>query len=278
MRESNNQERYAQKLLEFVRSIIPHDDYKEFQQTACKIDEAAQKEEFGKIHSQYPFLTDMFFHVIIAGLKSQELWLDWLWDHEISEMSADDQIKIRQLIQENNLQYNSLPQIASLLIQENFSGGTTNLADQIPEEFQNTLNDLKKLTAGNITPDALQELIISVKFQLKYIEQSKRKESLQYCINALRDIENAPELQANKKSSNLLRFFIEKFENIPINFCNDEEYKTWGVLCEPEKQPDNKYFEKLQRSINEAHQEHTGQARKFQEVLARLENSDSSGG
>ena len=270
MDNKENFEIYAQELLELVAGIAQHEDYKNFRHTSSKIKDAIQNGNARTIHSQYPFLTDMFFHVIIAELRSQSDWLDWLWKNDIRQMANEK--KFPGGDEQWSFNYSSLPEMISSYIQANSKQYLTedSIISKIEEDFKKNLDDMSSyLKDGSVDFDNVKEHIILAKLQLKFIVYDKRIDYLALYIAVLKEL---CELQSVRESNKLLRiivFFIEKYENIPMNFCNDDVFGMLGTFA-GNAVFDKDFFNKLLIDLDKIHKKHNEQTVEIDKALSNL--------
>ena len=211
MNKNETLEGYAQELLGLVSSITMHDDYRDFQHVSEKIKDAVENGNALTIHSQYPFLTDMFFHVIIAELKSQSDWLDWLWENDAKQMIGADK---------KSFEYVSLLKMISSYAHTNSENQSAfySVSSKIEEDFKRNLDDMEKYLNGTISSDEVKNHIVLAKFQLKFIRADKRKEYLAQYISILKKLR---ETQSVCDANKLAR----------IIFFNKEIYDSGEFVC-----------------------------------------------
>ena len=269
-------EYYADKLLEMIKVLTTHDDYKDFQNISEKINEAVKSGSKFDIHARFPFLTDMFFHVIAAGIKIQMLWLDWLWKNKFAQMTAENRKALQTLGAQNNCTYHSLEQMISVCHSQDSSENTADrsFAAQIEEDFKKNLDDMKKSVNGCCNPEEIKQHIISAKFQLKFIPLPKRREYIRQYIDVLHELSEIQIVKESAKLSNIIRFFTGKYENIPLNFCNDDEYEQLADIYNGNIGLDEELFKKITARQKDVYQAHSQQSQDLKSVLSGLKHRE----
>ena len=275
MKDNKNFETYTQELLDLVSCLTRHTAYKDFQHVSDKIKDAIQNGNTLTIHSQYPFLTDMFFHIIIAELKSQSEWLDWLWENDIKPILGKEKF----LAERDNwtFDYSSLLEMIDSYAQaNNGQNHSTPIASKIEEYFNRNLDDMKKyLESASADFDNVKEHIILAKFQLKFIACDKRKKCLMQYIAILKGLRELQSVQVSDKLVRIIDFFIEKYENIPMNFCNDDEFGVLGSFC-GDALSDKVFFNKLLSGLEEIHKKHNEQTNELDKKFSELDRCDNA--
>lgn len=278
MEQQYRLEYYANELLKSIKNINNYDDYKNYQNITAEIEKAVQTEDKSKIHTQYPFLTDAFFHVVVAGIKAQAVWLDWLWMNEQKHMSPDDKKIIQKHLAAHCLEYKSMHEIImSLMPTENSENMSPDpISANVEEIFQNNINDMKSYLNSEPDLDDVRQHIISAKLQLKFIDSGKRRGYINQYIALLKELNEKECIKQSSDLQEIIRFFVGKYEYIPINFCNDDECKLLADMCSGELLKNNNSFTEIFKMLNNAHREHELQSTKLKDIFADLRQCGSN--
>lgn len=272
MKNNKNFETYTQELLDLVSCLTKHTAYKDFQHVSDKIKDAIQNGNLLTIHSEYPFLTDMFFHIIIAELKTQSEWLDWLWENNISPIAEKD----RYLCEE--VKYSSFAEMLSTHIQTDNKNSLTDtsISAKCEEYFKINLREMKEyLEAGTADFDIIKEHIILAKFQLKFIAYDKRNEYLTQYIAVLKKMRDLSSVQESGKLVRIIDFFVGKYENIPMNFCNDDEFSILGAVKDDTSLSKN-FFKSLLLELDKIRKKHNEQTGEIDRIFSNLGRCDNT--
>ena len=190
----------TQKFFDLISSITQHVDYKNFPHVSEKIKKAAENGDIFSIHRQYPFLTDMFFHVIIAEFKAQSNWLDWLWINDVEQIPEEDLKKILSAKDNSDFEYKSLLEMIASCANELSIQDEKSIEEQLEVAFLKNLDEMKKISEET-EPDYINNHISLAKLQLKYIKPEKRKEYLKQYIDVLKKIRDLKSVKNSEKIS-----------------------------------------------------------------------------
>ena len=238
-------ENYARQLLHQLKFASNYPDYSEFTKIDDLLQAVEKQADLNEMHSQYPFITDIFFHIIIAGSNARRIWQIWIIQNIVSllDLKSHPELvtKLKQMFGDTPFFKNDvLESCASLefLLRQRFKENQEkikSIRQEAEDNFNENLKYLKQVTASNMDGNDIVEHLILAKYQLKFIPAEKRRTYLKEYIDALKPIHELCSLYSEKRNAEKIRFFIEKYENIPLNFCNDAVFRIIGKsdLCNP---------------------------------------------
>ena len=127
----------------------------------------------------------------------------------------------------------------------------------------------------NVEFDQIKGHIILAKFQLKLIAYDKRKEYLKQYIEVLKNLRELSAVQESNKLVRIIDFFVGKYENIPMNFCNEDEFGILGAL-KGDTSLGKDFFNSLLSDLDEIHKKHNEQADEIDRMFSNLGRCDDA--